>query len=162
MQYTHTHCDSHNVMCTHIHARSHTHTHKYTHTHTHANLAPSGAPGELRVSRSHPTTAQLSWSPVPWEKQNGVITGYKVQIEGPDLRWEIQVEDAKTTSLEIPNLKPFTPYAFKVSAINKVGTGPIASVLSRTPEGGKVYMHRICNYCAIEVELFLYNSNILY
>ena len=126
-------------VCAQLHAQAHI----IIHTHTPTHPAPSDAPGDVKVSHSLPTTAQLSWSPLPEEKRNGVITGYKVQIEGPDLQQEIQVEDAKTTSLEIPNLKSSTSYTFKVSAINKVGTGPTATVSSKTPEGGKVYMHRI-------------------
>ena len=152
----------HTCSSIHKYTHTHTHTHTYTYTHTvHTNPAPNDAPGELKVSHSLPTTAQLSWSPLPEEKRNGVITGYKVQIEGPDLQREIQVEDAKTTSFEIPNLKPFTSYTFKVSAINKVGTGPTATVSSKTPEGGKVSCIGY-NYYAIEVELLLHNSNILY
>ena len=122
------------MSCVHIymHTHTHMHTHKYTHTHTHANLAPCGAPGELKVSHSLPTTAQLSWSPLPEEKRNGVITGYKVQIVGPHSQQEIQVEDV---SVEVSSLKPSTSYTFNVSSMTKAGTGPVATISTTTPNG---------------------------
>ena len=123
-------------MHTHTHAHAHTHTHTHTcahaRTHTHTHPVPSDAPGELKVSHSLPTTAKLSWSPLPKEKRNGVITGYKVQIEGPDLQREIQAEEV---SVELSSLKPSTSYTFKISAMTKAGTGPAASVTSKTPDG---------------------------
>ncbi|MCG8623674.1 MAG: fibronectin type III domain-containing protein, partial [Proteobacteria bacterium] len=42
----------------------------------HPPAVPSGTPGELLVSHSLPTSAQLSWTPVPEDKQNDTITGY--------------------------------------------------------------------------------------
>ena len=104
---------------------------------------PSITPRGLKVSHNLPTTAMLSWDPLPEEKQSGVITGYKVQIEGPDSPPEIPVEDYKTTSAEISNLRPFTTYTFNVSAVNKTGTGPSATISSRTPEGGEM-THACC------------------
>ena len=78
--------------------------------------------------------ATLSWSPLSKEKHNGVITGYTVQVEGPDF---VLVEHADATSIEISKLDPFTEYTFKVSARTKVGIGPAASRSSKTPEGGE-------------------------
>ena len=50
---------------------------------THTDPAPSVAPEGLDISHRLPTTAELSWSPPPAEKQNGVITGYTVEVVGP-------------------------------------------------------------------------------
>ena len=105
---------------------------------THFDPAPSGSPVGLSVRHSLPTTAELSWSTLPVKKQNGVITGYKVKVVGPDSPGEISVQGAGTTSVQILGLRPFTSYIFNVSAMTKVGTGPAATTLSKTPEGGKM------------------------
>ena len=103
--------------------------------------APSGSPGELNIKHSLPTTAELSWTPVPKVKQNGVITGYTVQVVGADsfsnLKQEIPVYKADATSVEISNLTPFTSYNFTISAKTKAGSGPVATISSRTPEAGE-------------------------
>ena len=116
------------------------HTRAHTHTHTHTDPAPSIAPGGLNITHSHPTTAELSWSPLPVEKRNGVITGYTIQVEGPDFSREISVQDGNMSSVEVPGLRPFTSYTFHVSAMTKAGTGPVATVSSTTPEGGEMSM----------------------
>ena len=101
------------------------------------------APGELKISHSFPTSAQLSWTPVPKDKQNDTITGYTVlvRVVGPySLRKlkHIQVINAAATSFEVSDLQPYTTYTFSVSAITKIGTGLAKSVSSTTPEGGEV------------------------
>ena len=108
------------------------------HAYAHFDSAPSGSPGGLSVRHRLPTTAELSWSTIPVEKQNGVITGYKVKIVGPDSPGEIPLHGAGTTSVQIPGLRPFTSYTFNVSAMTKSGTGPAATISSKTPEGGKM------------------------
>ena len=99
---------------------------------------PTGTPGELHVSHCLPTSAQLSWTPVPEDKQNDTITGYTVQVKGPDSTREIPVMDGNATSFEVSDLKPYTTYTFSVSAITKIGTGLAKSVSSTTPEGGEI------------------------
>ena len=59
---------------------------------------------------------------------------------GPDFSQEILVQDAETTSVEVPGLMPFTSYTFQVSAMTKAGTGPVATISSTTPEGGETSM----------------------
>jgi hypothetical protein len=101
----------------------------------------SGAPSELKVSHSLPTSAQLSWTPVPEGERNDTITGYTVGVVGPyslGKKKEIPVMDANATSFEVSDLKPNTTYTFSVSAITKNGTGLARSISSTTPEGGKV------------------------
>ena len=105
---------------------------------THIDPAPSGSPGRLRVEHKLPTTAELYWSPVPEEKRNSIIAGYTVRVVGPDSPVEIQVQGADTTSVEIPGLRPSTSYTFNVSAMTNTGTGPAATISSKTPEGGEM------------------------
>ena len=104
------------------------------------HTAPSGSPCGLRVSHRLPTTAKLSWTPVQEDKQNGVISGYTVLVVGDDStsgQQEISV-DKDATSAEISNLNPFIEYTFSISAKTKAGSGPAATVSSRTPEAGEM------------------------
>ena len=103
------------------------------HTHT----VPSGTPGELLINHSLPTSAQISWTPVPEDKRNDIIIGYTIQVEGTDSTREIPVMDGNATSYEVSDLRPFTTYTFHVSAMTKAGMGPAKSVSSTTPQGGK-------------------------
>jgi deleted in colorectal carcinoma protein len=103
------------------------------------HTAPSGKPGELHVSHRTPTSAQLSWTPVPKDQQNGIITGYTVQVAGPDFIQDISIADATTTSAEVSGLRPNTSYYFSVSAMTVAGTGPPTRSFSITPRGGKAY-----------------------
>ena len=98
---------------------------------------PSGAPGELLVSHSLPTSAQLSWTPVPEDKQNDTITGYIIHVEGPDFMREILVMDGNATSYKVSDLRPYTTYIFRISAITEAGAGPPIHISSTTPQGGK-------------------------
>ena len=100
-----------------------------------ASTVPSGTPGELFVSHSLPASAQLSWTPVP---ENDTITGYLVQVEGPDSTLEIPVMDGNTTSYEVSDLRPYTTYTFSVSAMTEAGAGPSIRISSTTPQGGKL------------------------
>ena len=105
----------------------------------HTPTVPSGTPGELLVSHSLPTSAQLFWTPVPEDKQNDIITGYTVQVEGPEFMQEISIAGAHaaTTSTEVSGLRPNTSYLFSVSAMTVAGTGPPKRTLSITPQGGE-------------------------
>ena len=109
----------------------------------HPPKVPSGTPGELLVNHSLPTSAQLSWTPVP---EDNTIIGYLVQVKGPDSTQEIPVMNGNATSFEVSDLKPCTTYTFTV--ITKIGTGASAgvtkSVSSTTPQGGEVLTIRRC------------------
>ena len=107
------------------------------------NSAPSGSPGGLSVKYpEQPTIAKLSWTPVPQEKRNGVITGYSVKVTTINSSTKktvtvIEKTDVIDTYTEVPNLSPFTVYHFCISANTKAGPGPEASISSKTDEGGK-------------------------
>ena len=102
---------------------------------------PSGAPGELLVSHSLPTSAQLSWTPVPEDKQNDTITGYTIHVlveKGSYIydKRMIPVMDRNATSYEVSDLKPCTTYTFSVSTMTEAGAGPPIITTSTTPQGG--------------------------
>ena len=122
----------------------------YTHT---IYIAPSGTPEWLTVGCSLPTSVRLSWGAVPKDQQNGVITGYSMQVEGPDTTRNTQKTTIVTdrmprmhrphsimenayTSKEVSDLKPSTEYTFSVSAKTVAGSGPAISVSFVTPQEG--------------------------
>ena len=134
----------------------------YTRVHT---TAPSESPKCLTVGCSHPTSVQLSWGAVPEDQQNGVITGYSIQVEGPGTTRHIQIATAVSgrvlsihrpqiiyrymhihrphslmgdayTSKEVCDLRPSTEYSFSVSAKTVEGSGPAISVSFVTPQEG--------------------------
>ena len=107
-------------------------THQPSSEHTPTVLC--GTPGNLLVSHSLPTSAQLSWTLVSEDNQN---TGYTIQLEGPDCTQQIPVIGGNATSYEVSDLRPYTTYTFSVSALTEAGTGPPISVSSTTPQGGK-------------------------
>ena len=55
------------------------------------------------------------------ESDDKPVTGYRVQVEGPDSTQVIPRSD-KITSLEILDLRPSTQYTFKISAVTVEGT----------------------------------------
>ena len=97
----------------------------------------SDVPGELLVSHRLPTSAQLSWTPIPKDIQHEIITGYTIQVEGLDFSQKIPVMDRNAITFEVSDLRPCTTYTFSVSAITEAGIGPAISVSSTTPQGSK-------------------------
>ena len=106
---------------------------------------PPGTPTELLVSHSLPTSAQLSWTPVPEDRHNDTITGYMVQVEGHNFMREIPVMHGNATSYEVCDLRPCTTYTFSVCAMTEAGTGPAISVSSPTPQEGEVIILYLCS-----------------
>ena len=92
--------------------------------HTHSAL--SNTIGSFKTSqydRYHPISAKIFWKAVQEESDGKTITGYTVQIEGPDSTQVIPRND-KITSLEILNLRSSTQYIFKVSTVTVVAGIP--------------------------------------
>jgi hypothetical protein len=114
------------------------HIHVYTHT-----SAPSGTPEWLTIGGNHPTSVRLSWGDVPKDQQNGIITGYMIQVEGPDTTRNILTTGGYTCILfkEVSDLTPSTEYSFSVSAKTVAGSGPAISVSFITPQEGEASLH---------------------
>ena len=88
--------------------------------HTHSAL--SNTIGSFKTSqydRYHPISAKIFWEAVQEESDDKPVTGYRVQVEGPDSTQVIPRSD-KITSLEILYLRPSTQYIFKVSIVTIV------------------------------------------
>ena len=95
---------------------------------------------------------------MPEDQQNGEITGYSIQVEGPDNTLNIQIaatvsgrvlpirrphsimEDVYTSE-EVSDLRPSTEYSFSVSAKTVAGSGPAISVSFVMPQEGEASTH---------------------
>ena len=87
----------------------------------HIHTVLSNIIGRFKTSQYLPTSARISW------KGEKTVTGYSVQVEGPD---STQVIPRRNTYIEISNLRPSTLYFFKVSAVTVAGTTPQRSKTS--------------------------------
>jgi hypothetical protein len=80
---------------------------------------------------------------MPEDQRNGFITGYRIQIRGPDTKRSISTTEGYITFKDVTNLMPSTEYSFSVSAKTVAGSGPAISVSFITPKEGKASMHNI-------------------
>ena len=136
------HSFSHSLFLSHTHSLSLAHSFSFTLPFP----APSSAPTGLNVTHPLPTSAELSWIPLPSHQHNGIITGYTVKVVGPDSATPrlIPVSDSSATSIVVSGLRPFTMYTFSVSAMTVAGAGPAADITSTTPQGGQLPSCRLC------------------
>jgi hypothetical protein len=116
-------------------------TYAHTHAHTHTNTtAPSGSPEWLTVGCTHRTSVRLSWGAVPKDQRNGEVTGYSIQVEGPDTTRNIHMTATESydtcTFRKVCDLRPSTEYSFSVSAVTVAGSGPAISVSFIMPQKG--------------------------
>ena len=90
--------------------------------------APSGPPQQLRVETVTSTSVSLQWSPPDFSLQNGIISGYIIQlIEDKTLKnFTYSTTD---THLTIGSLNPSSVYTCYVAAENSAGKGPYSSKL---------------------------------
>ena len=103
---------------------------------------PSGPPENLHVEIQSSTSVTVTWDPPPTESQNGIITGYFINVtllENEDVFQLFSV----AKKLLIDTLKPFKSYDFVIAAQTSAGIGPYSrTVTTRTPEDGK-FMHKL-------------------
>ena len=80
----------------------------------------------------------LSWDPPLFEEQNGVITGYTVNVTNLRREETLQFTVIDSQNLSIGSLLPHTTYACIVAAHTMVGAGPFSpQLLIRTLETSK-------------------------
>ncbi|XP_063783788.1 phosphatidylinositol phosphatase PTPRQ [Pseudophryne corroboree] len=75
------------------------------------------------------TTVLLSWDPP--ERSNGIITGYYLQIYGPQGNYSLSTTQV---SIILEDLVPFTPFFIFVAARTIKGTGPSSQLAFHTDE----------------------------
>ena len=104
--------------------------------------APSMPPEDLIVEATTSESISLSWSPPDVQSQNGIITGYLINVTAIETGETFQVSSA-TTNLVIQSLRPFTMYICVIAAETSAGTGPFSISLSvQTSESGTLHCLR--------------------
>ena len=99
--------------------------------------APSMPPVNLTVEATTAESITLSWSPPDVQSQNGIITGYLINVTAVETGQTLQVSST-TTNLVIQRLRPFTTYNCTVAAMTSAGIGPFSIPLTlQTNETGK-------------------------
>ena len=101
-----------------------------------SSTVPDGFPRSLHVTSLSARSIQISWSPLPPNERNGLITGYVVTITNVDTNEVSTVEITGRTSTSIATL-PYTSYMVSVAARTSVGVGPRSTeIIILTPENG--------------------------
>ena len=98
---------------------------------------PTGPPLDVDATPVTSTSVTISWNPPAPENQNGVITGYVINLTLTVGSEEVSQYLSSRDNITIGSLHPFTTYNFTVAAQTSVGTGPYTtSSTVMTPEDG--------------------------
>ena len=77
----------------------------------------------------------LRWSPLPPNQQNGIITGYVINVLEDGQQSRVLNGDVTEYTLEAA---PYRDYVLSVAAVNSVGRGPFSNIAEiQTPEDSK-------------------------
>ena len=93
--------------------------------------APDSPPSNFAAIALSSRSIHLTWSAPPVEDQNGVITGYVVNITELGTE-EVTVVSTESLNLTLYSLTPFTTYSSLVTAQTVAGSGPATHLLSVT------------------------------
>lgn len=100
-------------------------------------VAPETAPSNFEAVATSPYTATLSWDPLPTSEQNGVITGYIINVTIVETGEKLQLISV-STSLIVTTLRPFRTYICIITAQTAIGIGPFSGEFTLiTPQDGK-------------------------
>ena len=79
----------------------------------------------------------LSWDPPNYYHQNGIITGYEIQITEAETS-SVLTYTSSSTSLTVQSVHPAYTYQCVVAAVTAAGTGPFTTSFTVTAnEDGK-------------------------
>ena len=98
------------------------------------------------------SSIRLSWSPVPKDKRNGIITEYEVLVKnrtGSVVRNVFVCGNSST--VVIGRLDMFVTYIFNVSAHTRAGRGPSSYPVNETTEQTGMAASKV-NYSCINVK----------
>ena len=102
---------------------------------------PSGSPTEVHATPINTTAINVSWSAVPVNEQNGIVTVYLLGCTSCPL---IQYTTANFYYL-VTGLVPNNVYAFVVAAKNSIGFGPDSLPVSAMT----IVDSKFCIYCIV-------------
>ena len=96
---------------------------------------PSSPPQNVTSFAVNSTSIFVFWDPPPFDDQNGVITGYRVNISNLNqINISIDVPDIFFTAVD---LEEFEVYDIQVAAMTAIGLGPFSGIIrSQTFEDG--------------------------
>ena len=102
-----------------------------------SNTAPSAAPVGLIVLSQSSASLTLSWELPPTESQNGIITGYSINVTS-STTGEVVLLSTTNSYVSVTSLSPYTIYLCSVAAQTTVGLGPYTlPLMIRTDQEGK-------------------------
>ena len=94
---------------------------------------PISPPVNLSLVTSTSTSVTLSWASPPTQDQNGIITGYTLQVFSFQLGL-LRETNVSSNGSTVDSLHPYTTYLFKVAAMTVVGRGPYSDNLTATTQ----------------------------
>ena len=94
---------------------------------------PSSPPSSYTAVALSSRSILLTWDAPPVEGQNGIITGYTVNITELETG-EVSAMFTESNNLTLHSLQPFTTYGFLVSAETVAGRGPTTRFVSVTTQ----------------------------
>ena len=98
-------------------------------------LVPTLGPQSVVMTATDSTTVLIFWIPPPFEHQNGVIRGYRVNITETETGIAYRLVTAATT-LTVSSLHPFYTYECIIAAFT-IAEGPYSVEVNITmPEDG--------------------------
>ena len=103
----------------------------FTCMHVHVHTAPALAPIGLSVISQTSSSLTLAWMAPPLERQNGLITGYSVNVTNTDTGVSVLLSSTRN-SITVTQLSPYTSYLCSVAAQTIVGQGPYTSPITVT------------------------------
>ena len=99
---------------------------------------PSSSPRNFTVTETSSDSVSLTWHPPEADQQNGVITGYVINVTVA-MTGETSQLFSSTNELTAESLMPFTTYNFVIAAQTSAGIGPFSTTISvQTDEAGMI------------------------
>ena len=115
-------------------------------THAVPSVPPSNVNGYVIDS----TSISLSWEPPPQERQNGVVTGYLVNITEVETGNTSQLYTS-STSITLSSLHPSYTYICSIAAVT-IGPGPFSpNITLQVFEAGKRKLSSTCRFLFIHM-----------
>ena len=100
-------------------------------------LVPSGPVVNPSIGVVSSTSLLLRWEPPELEDQNGIITGYVINVTGLETGTTFELT-SPGASLMVDGLRPFTTYICRIAAETSVGVGPYSTAVTAvTQQDGK-------------------------
>ncbi|ESO89015.1 hypothetical protein LOTGIDRAFT_106770, partial [Lottia gigantea] len=120
---------------------------------------PSGPPTNVVATSSSSTSINVTWGPVRFLQQNGMIQGYKVkyesQSEGIAAEYE-EISGNMTMGVELTGLRKFVTYELNLLAYTRMGDGVLGrAAVAQTDEdlpGPPIIIYfPMVNYTAVQI-----------